>query len=112
MQQEDRRKLGLTSKGGRIARRHHADCWRDGSSDVAVTDILAVMQANADLARATLHWLAGALPPTREPSPIDRVLDSAIITPREHWSPAATARLDAVAGRLLKEAPQVGDDRG
>lgn len=84
------------------------DCWRTSESDVAVTDILAVMQANADLARATLHWLAGALPETRAPSPIDRVLDSAIITPRDHWAPAAVARLDAVAARLLQTVPQAG----
>ena len=36
------------------------------------------------------------------------VLDSAIITPRDHWGPAAVARLDAVAGRLLQTVPQTG----
>ncbi len=85
------------------------DCWRDATADVAVTDILAVMQDNADLARATLNWLAQGLPETRAPSPIDSVLDSAIITPRDQWAPRAAARLDAVAGRLLKNVPQAGD---
>lgn len=85
------------------------DCWREGADDVAVTDILAVMQANADLARATLNWLAQALPALREASPIDSVLDSAIITPRAQWSPTATARLDAVAARLLKTVPLLSD---
>ena len=85
------------------------DCWRDATADVAVTDILAVMQDNADLARATLNWLAQGLPETRAPSPIDSVLDSAIITPRDQWAPRAAARLDAVAGRLLQNVPQAGD---
>lgn len=85
------------------------DCWRDASDAVAVSDILAVMQGNADLARATLNWLAQALPAVRDPSPIDSVLDTAIITPRDHWSPAAAARLNAVARRLLKTVPLVGD---
>jgi 5'-methylthioadenosine phosphorylase len=77
------------------------DCWRDATSDVDVNDILAVMRANGDLARATLVRLAALLPPERAPSPIDNVLDLAIITPREQWDAAAAARLDAVAGRLL-----------
>ncbi|MEO5707316.1 MAG: S-methyl-5'-thioadenosine phosphorylase [Alteraurantiacibacter sp.] len=84
------------------------DCWRDATSDVDVTDILAVMRANADLARATLARLADLLPSHREPSSTDTVLDQAIITPREHWDPAAAARLDAVAGRLLALVPQRG----
>jgi 5'-methylthioadenosine phosphorylase len=77
------------------------DCWRDATADVDVTDILSVMRANGDLARAALVQLAGLLPPDRAPSPIDRVLDQAIITPRDLWDPATAARLDAVAGRLL-----------
>ena len=77
------------------------DCWRDGGDDVAVTDILAVMQANAELARATLARLAASLPADREASPIDTALDGAIITPPASRDPLAVARLDAVAGRLF-----------
>lgn len=77
------------------------DCWRDATADVDVTDILAVMRANADLARSTLARLAASLPPERAASPIDTVLDHAIITPRDNWDPAAAARLDAVAGRIV-----------
>ncbi|MES2700033.1 MAG: S-methyl-5'-thioadenosine phosphorylase [Pseudomonadota bacterium] len=77
------------------------DCWRDATADVDVTDILAVMRANGDLARTTLARLADLLPAEREPTPIDSVLDHAIITPRAQWDVAAVARLDAVAGRLL-----------
>ena len=81
------------------------DCWRDPEGDVDVTDILQVMKGNADKARATLAELAAALPKKRSPSPIDTILDSAIITPRENWDFAASARLDAIAGRLVNILP-------
>jgi 5'-methylthioadenosine phosphorylase len=81
------------------------DCWRDETADVDVTDILAVMRANGDLARQALVQLARLLPAEREASPIDTVLDTAIITPRASWDPAASARLDAVARRLTGAVP-------
>lgn len=84
------------------------DCWRDATADVDVTDILAVMRANADLARATLARLAASLPAEREASPIDTVLDHAIITPRAQWDAVAAARLDAVAGRIVAVVPNRG----
>jgi 5'-methylthioadenosine phosphorylase len=77
------------------------DCWRDDKADVDVTDILAVMSANADTARECLRQLAELLPAKRKPSPIDTVLDSSIITASDHWDSRAVARLDAVAGRIL-----------
>ena len=77
------------------------DCWREGEA-VEASAILEVMRANAHAARAALRHLAKKLPAEREPSPIDRALDSAILTPREHWSPQVVARLDAVAGRLVR----------
>ncbi len=81
------------------------DCWRETGEGVDMDAILSVMQANAGLARQALSRLAEALPPTRLASPIDTVLDHAIATPRSQWDAAASARLDAVAGRLLKIAP-------
>jgi 5'-methylthioadenosine phosphorylase len=80
------------------------DCWRDPAADVDITDILAVMRTNSDLARAALVQLAALLPAEREASPIDTVLDHAIITPRDQWDATAAARLDAVAGRFFREA--------
>ena len=82
------------------------DCWRDPEGDVDVADILKVMRANADKARALLTELVGVLPKTRSASPIDTILDTAIVTPRESWDLAAAARLDAVAGRLVKFFPK------
>ena len=77
------------------------DCWRDGT-DVAATDILATMRDNAGRARAALAELARALPAVREPSPIDRALDGAIMTPQAQWDPQLAGRLDAVAARYLQ----------
>ena len=75
------------------------DCWRD--SDVEVSQILEVLAANAEAARALVRRLAETLPPSREPSPIDTCLDGAIITAPAARDPAMIARLSAIAGRAL-----------
>jgi 5'-methylthioadenosine phosphorylase len=80
------------------------DCWREGEAAVEASAILAVMRANADVARAALHHLAKGLPAERAPSPIDSALDGAIVTARERWDPQTAARLDAVAGRLFRSS--------
>lgn len=79
------------------------DCWRSADADVDVADILAVVRANADLARATLMQLAKLLPAERAASPIDTVLDTAIITPRDIWPAHTAARLGAIAGRVISQ---------
>ncbi len=81
------------------------DCWRDAEGDVDIADILRVMKDNAELARAMLARLAEVLPKTRSASPIDTVLDTAIVTPQESWPVSAKTRLDAVAGRLMDLFP-------
>jgi len=78
------------------------DCWREGESSVEAADILATVRANAARAQEALRHFARSLPDEREESPIDRALDGAVVTPRAQWHPQATARLDAVAGRLLR----------
>lgn len=85
------------------------DCWRDETADVDVTDILSVTRANADKARATLVELARALPAKREASPIDTVLDHAIITAPDAWDAQAVSRLDAVARRVLAKLRTGGE---
>jgi len=77
------------------------DCWREPDGDVDVAQILKTMSANADNARAMLAEFAAALPKQRKASAIDTVLDTAIITPREHWDVASRTKLNAVAGRLM-----------
>lgn len=59
--------------------------------------------AGIEPAAAILRQLAAALPETREASPIDRALDGAVATAPEHWDAQAVARLDAVAGRILRQ---------
>ena len=78
------------------------DCWHEDHEHVQVADIVRVMHANADRAKATVAELCKALTKTpRKPSPIDTVLDAALITPPEHRDPALMAKLDAVAARVL-----------
>ncbi|HEX8466645.1 MAG TPA: S-methyl-5'-thioadenosine phosphorylase [Allosphingosinicella sp.] len=77
------------------------DCWRQSEEPVEVSAIVAQLMANAGLARATVEAFARALPQTREASPIDSVLDSAIVTAPESRDPALLAKLDAICGRIL-----------
>jgi 5'-methylthioadenosine phosphorylase len=80
------------------------DSWKEDGAAVEVSAILEVMRQNVERARATLVRLARSLPAVREPSPIDRALDQAFVTPPEHWDRRAAARLDAVAGRFVLPA--------
>ena len=79
------------------------DCWHPDEADVEVTDVVAVLTDNADRARSVIAGLGTRLldRPVPCPAGCDRALDAAVITPREAWTDAATARLDAVAGRVL-----------
>ena len=79
------------------------DCWRDDVADVEVGHVLETLTANAAKARDLVARLAAGLGGTpRAPSPIDTVLDHAIITPPDARDPEAMRRLDAVAGRVLR----------
>ncbi|QYU66782.1 S-methyl-5'-thioadenosine phosphorylase [Leptolyngbya sp. 15MV] len=81
------------------------DCWRDDLPPVEASEIVARMQANTELAARTVEALVRALPAAREPSPIDRALDNALITPPGARDPALLARLDAIAGRVIQRQP-------
>lgn len=78
------------------------DCWREGEAHVEVESIIAQMQSNSALGRQTVIELAKALPAERQPSPIDTCLDFALITSPEARDPQVLARLDAIAGRVLR----------
>jgi 5'-methylthioadenosine phosphorylase len=77
------------------------DCWRGGGEAVEVAAVIAQLMANAEVGRELVVRLAGLLPPERSASPIDNVLDSAIITAPEARDPALLAKLDAVCGRVI-----------
>ena len=80
------------------------DCWHPDHDAVTVQDIIKVLTANAEKAKRLVARLAQDFPREHEPCPIgsDRALDTAIITAPEARDPALLAKLDAVAGRLLR----------
>ena len=77
------------------------DSWRSAEAGVEAAEIFAVMKANAELARAAVRELVGALPAERADSPIDTALDHALVTAPAARNRGLLARLDAVAGRIL-----------
>ena len=79
------------------------DCWHDGHDAVTVDAIVAVMQANADAARALVRAVVPTLGVPRGscPAGCDRALQYAIVTAPEQRDPALMSKLDAVAGRVL-----------
>jgi 5'-methylthioadenosine phosphorylase len=77
------------------------DSWREDEAAANVTEIVAQLHANAGTARRLIVELAGRLPKTRAPSPIDTALDGAILTAPEARDPALMAKLDSVCGRAF-----------
>lgn len=77
------------------------DCWRGGEDAVEVAAVIAQLMANADVARKLVVELARSLPAIRASSPIDTVLDAAIITAPDARDPAMLGRLDAICARVL-----------
>ncbi|TFI59069.1 S-methyl-5'-thioadenosine phosphorylase [Sphingomonas parva] len=80
------------------------DCWRVGEAPVEVSTVIAQLGANAGKARATVEALARALPPQRPASPIDTVLDAALITAPAARDAGMLAKLDAVCRRITGAA--------
>jgi 5'-methylthioadenosine phosphorylase len=75
------------------------DAWR-GAEGADVPAMLAQLAANTDKARQLILELARALPEKREPSPLDTVLDTALITPPPQRDPELLAKLDAICARV------------
>ena len=80
------------------------DCWHPDHDHVTVDQVVKILGQNADNARALVKRVAPKLGPARTPSPagIERTLDTAFITAPEKRDPELFAKLDAVAGRVLK----------
>jgi 5'-methylthioadenosine phosphorylase len=81
------------------------DCWHPGHDQVTVDAVVNVLHANADNARKLVCRAAKLLGPEHFPSPIELVLDSALITAPDKRDPKLAAKLDAVAGRVLRPHP-------
>ena len=80
------------------------DCWHPDHDAVTVDQVVKFLDQNADNGRALVKKLAPKLGPNRTPSPlgIETTLDTAFITAPEKRDPVLFAKLDAVAGRVLK----------
>jgi len=80
------------------------DCWHPGHDAVTVDMIVKVLRANAEKAKALIKRVVPLLSEHTGPCRhgCQRVLDGALITAPESRDPAMVARLDAVAGRVLR----------
>lgn len=80
------------------------DCWHPEHHAVEVADIIEVVQANAGKAARLVARLARDFPAEHEPCPVksDRALDGAVMTAAGARDPELVAKLDAVAGRVLR----------
>jgi 5'-methylthioadenosine phosphorylase len=80
------------------------DCWHETHGPVDVASLLHVMHENSGKAQRLFARLARDFPEQHIPCPVgsDRALDAAILTRPEARDPALMAKLDAVAGRVLR----------
>jgi 5'-methylthioadenosine phosphorylase len=78
------------------------DCWHPDHDHVEVSDVIRVMHANGANARKLLGHVIPRLATGPCPHRCDRALDNAILTAPEARDPAMIAKLDAVAGRVLR----------
>ncbi|MFC7736635.1 S-methyl-5'-thioadenosine phosphorylase [Roseomonas sp. GCM10028921] len=80
------------------------DCWHPDHDHVTVDAVVKVLLENAGHAKDLVRAVVPALGRPRGPCPqgCDRALDAAIVTPPEKRDPALMAKLDAVAGRVLR----------
>ena len=80
------------------------DCWHDDHEDVSASMILEFLRQNTENAR---RLVAAAIPVIGDlqapfPSGVHTALEHAIATAPEYRDPAMVRKLDAVAGRVLK----------
>jgi 5'-methylthioadenosine phosphorylase len=80
------------------------DCWHPEHDHVTVENVVKVLFDNADKAKALVRRLVPALGARRLACPqgCDRALETAIITAPSVRSEPLAAKLDAVAGRVLR----------
>lgn len=78
------------------------DCWRAGA--VSVPEMLAVMAGNIGKVQGLLRRLLKDMPREHPPCPIgsDRALDFAVVTSPDRRDLELVAKLDAIAGRVLR----------
>jgi 5'-methylthioadenosine phosphorylase len=79
------------------------DCWHPDHDHVVVDEVVRVLTANADRARALIAAVIPRLGAHAQacPNGCDRALDHALLTAEAARDPELVRRLDAVAGRVL-----------
>ncbi|MGK7863119.1 S-methyl-5'-thioadenosine phosphorylase [Falsiroseomonas sp. E2-1-a4] len=80
------------------------DCWHPDHEAVTVDQVVKVLFGNADKARGLIADVVPSLGAPRGPcaAGCDRALEHALITAPDMRDPALLAKLDAVAGRVLR----------
>ena len=80
------------------------DCWHPDHDHVTVDMVVRVLHSNADKARSLIKHVVPQLGAHAGPcdAGCQNALDHALITAPESRDPAVLAKLDAVAGRVLK----------
>jgi 5'-methylthioadenosine phosphorylase len=83
------------------------DCWHPDHDAVTVDMIVGVLMADAQHGKELIRRVVPLLARHTGPCPqgCRHALDSAVITAPERRDPALLARLDAVAGRVLRGSP-------
>ena len=79
------------------------DCWSEAHASVDVATVVRTARENAGKANRLLVRALLGFGAEREPCPVaDHALDGAIMTSPDARDPALLAKLDAVAGRVLR----------
>jgi 5'-methylthioadenosine phosphorylase len=82
------------------------DCWHPDHDHVTVEAVVKVLFENADKARTLVRSLVPEIGAERPlcAQGCDRALDNAVITAPSVRSTTLAAKLDAVAGRVLRQS--------
>lgn len=78
------------------------DCWKLDEATVDVATVIGNLMANANFAKSIIPAIAAAIPQTPD-LPEHRALDTAILTPRDHWPSERIRDLAPLLGRLIPQ---------
>jgi 5'-methylthioadenosine phosphorylase len=78
------------------------DSWHPHHDHVDVAQVMKVMKANVEHAKAFVMQLVALFPKQHPPCVADNALDFAIMTAPDKRDPKLLAKLDAVAGRVFR----------
>jgi len=77
------------------------DCWHETEADVSVADVIAVMRANVERARAVIVATCERLAAHPERITCEGVMEHAFLTAKDAITPDARRRLMPIVGRYL-----------